>query len=552
MTANITVFSAKKIITMNPSNPEGTHVAVRDGRILGVGTLKELAGWGEYGLDDTFKDKVLIPGFIEAHGHIGEGGLWASAPYLGYFDRTAPDGTHVPRAKSVAAVIQRLKELDAQMDDPDAPLLAWGFDPIYFPKGTRFYAAELDQVSTSRPIFLLHMSGHVATVNSALMQKEGISADLDIDGLVKGDDGQPLGELQTHAVMALAREAFVKLLSNVRSAKAIENFGRLALRAGHTTVAELGTVPVHDGEQFAIWHRLVDDPDYPVRVVPYFGPGSFGAPADPAEVVSIVRAGQAQDTDKLRIGGIKIWVDGSIQGFTARILWPEYYNGIENGLWYLPPEKLKEFIKAYHREGLNCHIHTNGSQATELLIDAVDEALREYAWLDHRHTAQHVQLCTSAQLRRMRNLGMCANFFVNHVYYYGDQHYEMILGPDRANQIDPCGAAKREGVSFSFHADPPVSPIGHLHTMWCAVNRLTPKGRVLGEHEKISAYDALYAATVDAAYQIHMDHEIGSIEVGKRADFTVLDESPLDVAPMAIKDIPIWGTVLGGIKFPVA
>jgi predicted amidohydrolase YtcJ len=151
----------------------------------------------------------------------------------------------------------------------------------------------------------------------------------------------------------------------------------------------------------------------------------------------------------------------------------------------------------------------------------------------------------------MRNLGMCANFFINHVYYYGDQHYDTVLGPERANQVNPCGAALRESVSFSLHSDPPVTPLGHLFTMWCAVNRVTASGRVLGEHEKISAYDALKAATIDAAYQIHMDHQIGSLEIGKLADFAVLDESPLDVEPLAIKDIPVWGTMLGGKKFPV-
>jgi predicted amidohydrolase YtcJ len=135
---------------------------------------------------------------------------------------------------------------------------------------------------------------------------------------------------------------------------------------------------------------------------------------------------------------------------------------------------------------------------------------------------------------------MCANLFVNHMWYSADQHYEFTVGPERA---------KREGVPYSFHSDANITPLGHMHTMWCAVNRLTPKGRVLGETERISAYDALYAATVGAAYQLHMDHEIGTIECGKFADFAVLDESPLDVDPMKIKDIPVWGTVVGGVKY---
>ena len=550
MTSGMAIFTAKKIITMNPSNPEGTHIAVRDGRILGVGSLEEVSGWGEYTLDDTFLDKVLLPGFVETHGHVGEGGLWAAGPYLGYFGRNAPDGNYVKGLKTIDEVITRLKSLDAEMEDPTTPLIGWGFDPIFYPKGTRFYARELDQVSTTRPIFILHLSMHIAVVNTALMQQAGITADLEVDGLVKDEDGQPMGELQGQAAMALAKDVFLMMLAALQSETAVHNFGKLANLAGHTTVAELGTSPVNDADQFAVWRRVVNDLNYPVRVAAYFGAGMLGASVRPEEVIPVVQAEQQKNTDKLYVNGIKIVLDGSNQGFTARVLWPGYYNGFENGLWYIPPEQFREVFKAYHKAGLNCHIHCNGNETTELLIDSLDEALREYAWLDHRHTAQHNQLVTPAQLRKMRNLGMCACFFINHVNYYGDQHYDTILGPERANQVNPCGAALREGVSFSVHSDPPVSPLGHLFTMWCAVNRVTASGRVLGEREKIGVHDALKAATIDAAYQIHMDHEIGSLEIGKLADFAVLDESPLDVDPMAIKDIPVWGTVLGGKKFP--
>ena len=147
---------------------------------------------------------------------------------------------------------------------------------------------------------------------------------------------------------------------------------------------------------------------------------------------------------------------------------------------------------------------------------------------------------------------MCANIFANHLWYWGDQHHELTVGPERANSMEPCGTAKRVGVPFSLHSDANVTPLGPLHLMWCAVNRLTPSGRVLGEHEKISAYDALWAVTQDAAYQMHLDAELGSIECGKYADFTVLSESPLAVDPLTIKDIEVWGTVVGGVKQPAA
>lgn len=546
----ITIFSAKKIITMNPSNPEGTHVAVRNERILGVGTLEEVAGWGDYTLDDTFKDKVLLPGFVETHGHVAIGGLWASAHYLGYFGRYSPAGAYIEGLQSIDDVVLRLKALDAEIRDPDEPLIGWGFDPLFFPEGTQFYAKELDAVSETRPIFILHLSGHIASVNSALLRQSQITPDINMDGLIKDGEGQLTGELQTQATMGLARDAFTRILASAGSEEAIRNFGKLANLAGHTTVAELGTAPLRNEDQFAMWHRVVNDDAYPIRVASYFGAGNLGNPIMPREVLPIIRTAQSQNTAKLFVNGIKIWVDGSNQGFTGRVFWPGYYNGVENGLWYIPPDQFKEVFRDYHSAGLNCHIHVNGSEALQLMIEAVDESIQRHPWLDHRHTAQHAQLATPAQLRQMRRLGMCACFFINHVFYYGDQHYDFIFGPERAKQVNPCGAALREGVSFSFHSDPPVSPIGHLLTMWGAVNRVTATGRTLGEYEKIPAYAALKAATIDAAYQIHMDHKIGSIETGKYADFAVLDESPLDVDPMTIKDIPVWGTVMGGKKFP--
>ncbi|MEX0741557.1 MAG: amidohydrolase family protein, partial [Phycisphaeraceae bacterium] len=245
-------------------------------------------------------------------------------------------------------------------------------------------------------------------------------------------------------------------------------------------------------------------------------------------------------------------VDGSIQAWTAVMNWPGYYTGEDQGILWIAPEQFLEQLRPFHEAGINIHAHLNGDATIDLFIDAIEQLLIEHSWLDHRHTVQHSQLTNSAQFRRMAKLGICANNFANHVWYWGDQHYELTVGPERANRMEASGTAKREGVHFSLHSDANVTPLGQLHTMWCAVNRVTPSGRVLGEFEKISAYDALYAVTLDAAYQMHLDGELGSIETGKWADFAVLAESPLDVESMAIKDIPVWGTVVGGIKYEAA
>ena len=153
-------------------------------------------------------------------------------------------------------------------------------------------------------------------------------------------------------------------------------------------------------------------------------------------------------------------------------------------------------------------------------------------------------------MEKARTLGMVANFFVNHMWFWGDQHRHITVGPDRAQHLNPCASADRIGLKYSIHTDAPVTPPGHLHTMWAAINRRTPSGDVLGESERISVDRAFHAVTIDAAYQLHLDHIVGSLEVGKYADMTVLDDDPYDIDPDAIRDITVWGTILGGVPQP--
>ena len=325
--------------------------------------------------------------------------------------------------------------------------------------------------------------------------------------------------------------------------------GRQAVNGGVTTLTDLASLAVLDPRRAETSRRIAEDPAFPARLVHYCVPAMGSAPPDGAAIAERFLALQATSTPKHRFGGIKIVADGSIQGYTAVLRWPGYVTGAPNGLWQVPPDRLPEMVRTFHERGINVHVHCNGDEVVEAMIDAVDQALRGHAWLDHRHTVQHCQLTSSAQYRRMARLGLCGNLFANHLWFWGDQHWESTVGPERANRLEACATAKREGVRFALHSDANVTPLGQLHTMWCAVNRVTPKGRVLGVHARLSAYDALQAVTLDAAFQMHLDHEIGSIEVGKWADFTVLEADPLEVDPMGIRDVGIWGTVLAGRKF---
>ncbi|MEO7008238.1 MAG: amidohydrolase family protein, partial [Caldimonas sp.] len=356
-----TVFQARKIITMNPMQPDATHVAVRDGRILAVGDLERMRAWGAFDLDARFADQVLMPGLVEGHCHLMAGGLW-QFPFVGLHARTAPDGEVWAGCRNFDEVVARLIELEAQVGDPAKPLLAWGFDPIFF-GSERMTVRHLDRVSTTRPIVILHASQHLMNVNSAALEKAGITRDTEVEGVARFDNGEPTGELQEFAAMF----PIARLTGNIfRIAGATEQslrlFGQIAQLAGVTTATDLVNDLSDDNVQAL--QKVTAEADFPVRLVPaYIGlDGSMSREAGAARVTSRVAA----NTDKLHFGLVKIVTDGSIQGFTARVRWPGYYNGHENGIWIQPPAELKATIAHFHAAGFQLHIHTNGDEATEL------------------------------------------------------------------------------------------------------------------------------------------------------------------------------------------
>ena len=538
---DITVFQARKILTMNPMQPEATHVAVRDGKVLAVGDLARMQAWGAYTLETRFADKVLMPGLVEGHSHLMAGGLW-KFPFVGFHARTAPDGKVWEGCRDFEEVIARLVQIEATLADPTAPLLAWGFDPIFF--GTeRMTVRHLDRVSTTRAVVILHASQHLMNVNTAALTQAGITADTEIEGIARFEDGSPTGELQEFAAMF----PITRLTGNIfrvagSSTDSLRLFGQMAQLAGVTTATDLVN-DLSDPNHAAMATVTAED-DFPVRFVPAYisMDGRIGREAGAERI----RGRMATNSDKLHYGLVKIVADGSIQGFTARVRWPGYYNGAPNGIWILPPAELKATIAYFHAQGFQLHIHTNGDEATEVALDGIEEALAAHPRADHRHTLQHCQMADAAQFRRMARLGVCANLFANHIYYWGDAHRDLTMGPDRAFRMDACGTALAHGVPLAIHSDAPITPLGPLFTAWCAVNRITSSGQQLGAAERIGVPDALYAITMGAAFTLAMDHLVGSVEIGKYADFCVLDEDPLAAEPMRLKDIGIAGTVIGG------
>ena len=548
---DITVFEARNILTMNPSQPRATHVAVRDGRILAVGSAQDVNAWGPSKLNQQFAQQVLLPGLVEGHSHLMAGTLWRYV-YCGYFDATDPSGRVWPGLKTLDAVVAALAKAandSAEGMDPSAkglgqPIVGWGFDPIYFGQ-QRCSRADLDRVSVTRAVGVLHASGHILNVNTAALQAGGFwRTGIDHPAFPVGTDGLPTGELK-------GPEAMMPMLDHVGLSRSflsgdetgIRDFARLCVRAGVTTATDLAAT-LGDAE-VATLLRLSSEDSYPVRIVPLLR--MIGM--KPADVIARALALKSQSTERLRLGHVKVVADGSILGFSARLRWPGYFNGQPNGLWYTAPEAMREAFTLGLQAGVLIHTHTNGDEATELVLDCMQQALAVQPRADHRYTLQHCQLADEAQYRRIKALGLCVNLFANHHFYWGDQHFEVTVGPERARRMNACRTALDTGVPMAIHSDAPITPLGPLFTAWCAVHRLTASGRVLGEQQCITVPEALRAITLGAAYTLRLDGEIGSIECGKRADFCVLDDDPTALPSSALKDMRPWGTVQGGRVF---
>ncbi|MEM9148345.1 MAG: amidohydrolase [Pseudomonadota bacterium] len=479
-----------------------------------------------------------MPGLVEAHAHVSAGGVWRYT-YCGHYARTDPAGRVWGGVGTAEALIDRLRAIAAETPS-GAPVVGWGFDPNFL-AAPRLDKTQLDRISTEHPVVVLHSNFHLLTANGLAFSRAGLGAGANIEGVVRGPDGQPTGELQEFAAMAPVMEMAGVNFRDLGDASALRAYGQIARRCGVTTVADLLS-DLEDAE-VAMLRRETADPSFPARYVPVMNAMRGEPEAEAARAVAL----RAQSTETLRLGAAKLFTDGAIQGFTAKLNWPGYLNGEDHGILNMSEEHFRAAMIALHKAGVKTHIHTNGDWASAFATDVIKEAMRLAPGADHRHTLEHVQLADRAQFKRMRALGICVNLFGNHLYYFGDVHWTRTLGPDRACRMNAArDALEVFGGDFAVHSDAPVTPMAPLFTAWCVANRVTEGGRKLGDSQQIPVADALRCITLGAAYVLKMDGEIGSIQTGKRADFCALDQDPLDIDPSALKDVGVVGTVLGG------
>ena len=538
------IYRARRVVTLDPGCPVADAVAVSEGRVLHAGLFDEisrdLAGTGAT-VDDRFGADVIVPGFIEGHSHILDEGSLSRFAWVGSYDRRTPDGGVQPGCATHEAALARIARAVAETPDPNEVVICLGWDPG-MANSPGIDRNVLDAIAPGRAVFVGQSNLHVVHCSTALLERAGVTRDTDIEGVVRDGAGEPTGTLQELDALVLVLGSHVKLSRSVE--QGMRDGGALARQVGCTTVTELAFMAVQQRVDRVA--AVVESDEFPVRVI-YAPLAQAVEKTLGADTVEHIIALSSHAGDKHRMGPVKFTLDGSIQGRTGQLDWPGYCCGDDHAMWVADPVEMVEMMRPYHLAGLQLAMHTNGDKAIAAGLWAYEQLLLDYPRVDHRHRLEHVQMATEAMFRKMKNLGVLPNLFANHIWYWGDIHRTQTMGPAKARKLDACGTAHRLGIPFSIHCDAPVTPLDPLFTMWCAVNRVTSSGYELGPEERISAETALRAVTLDSAYLLHLDHELGSIEVGKRADFAVLSDDPTAVDTMAIKDVAVRGTVSGGV-----
>jgi predicted amidohydrolase YtcJ len=546
----VVIYPAKKILTMNPMQPEATAIAVQGDWILAVGSQQDVtarAGKAPVTVDNRFADAVLLPGFIEAHMHAQITGILWQGVYVGRFDRYTPDGRFEAGLRTKKEVVEKLAQA-AKKGEGDNWVVGWGYQPEFY-NNEPLTVDDLDPVSGKHPMLIENASMHIYYVNSEALKRGGFSPSDKIPGLMV-KDGKLTGEFQELAAVMKLLPQLPKMDAQ-RLLQSTWNAAKLANQVGVTSIsdASFGTIP----GGYQAYKAATDDPNFPVRLTLYTVIDALESPEIQAKGgLDYLKSLMAGNTHRLSLGAVKMIVDGSVQGQTALLNWPYYFNSGKNGVANMTYAQLEKAVEQVHRAGLQCMIHTNGDQATDWAIRSVRHAQEVQPRLDHRHRFEHTQMVTDYQLQQMATLGIAVNLFINHVHFWGDLHRDVFLGPDRAAQMNPLNSALRNGVRASVHTDASVTRLDPLFEVWVAATRKTMSGSVLGPSERVSVEDALRMVTVEAAYLMHQDDVKGTLAPGKLADIVALAENPLEVPVDHIKDIRVLATVMDGKVFPVA
>lgn len=526
-----TIYYGGSILTMENQSDVPEAVLVENGVIRKVGNLSEIEKITKgKGKRIDLKGKCLMPAFIDPHSHLAMNGQMALFADLG-------------DCNCFSDIEEKMRRyiVDNKVTK-DQIAVGFGYDHNFLEEQTHPNKLVLDKVSTEIPVFILHTSGHLGCCNSAMLALAGIDQNTEDPkggrfGRMPGTT-EPDGYLEETAMMNSQAVMGNRLKPNIKK----------ILGGMQKTYVENGVTTAQEGAGSAQYMSLLKMADLlgelKIDVVVYPVVGK-----DIEEFCKKNRNLVGKYKKHLKVGGYKMILDGSPQGRSAWMSKP-YLGGEEGycGYPWLSDEDVLENVRLSIKNNMQLLTHCNGDAASEQLLNAYEVALEESDNAnkrDLRPVMIHCQTTRNDQLDRMAKIDMIASIFVGHVYYWGDVHMKN-FGAERGHHISPVKDALDRNLLVTFHQDTPITKPNMLHSVWCAVNRVSRNGNVIGVEQKIDVYEALKAVTINGAYQYFEEESKGSIKEGKRADLIILDKNPMDVQCDEIKDIVVLETIKDG------
>lgn len=507
-------------ITLENENPEA--IVIENDKILKLGKEKDLINLKDGNTEViNLLGKTMMPAFIDSHSH-----FFAVANNL--MQASLNDCTNF---KQIQDALLKYKN-DNSVEDGKW-IFANGYDHNNLEEGHHISKKEIDDILPNNPVVIKHQSGHSGVLNSMGLEMLGITKDTPSPegGKIEKENGEITGYLEENAFINYLKKipmpTIDELLKGVRNAQEeYASYGIATAQEGYMTK-----------ELVAVYKEIMKRNELFLDIVAFIEP----------EILDLVENDFEENIKKyknnLKIGGIKIFLDGSPQSRTAWMRTP--YIDDENYFGYgtMNDIDVQKVVKEAYNNNLQILAHCNGDRAAEQYINSL-QSIGEKA-KKIRPVLIHGQLLGVDQLEMIKKLGVIPSFFVAHTYYWGDVHIKN-FGKVRASKISPAGSSKAKDILFTFHQDAPVIKPNMFETIWCAVNRITKSGEILGNDEKIDALDAIKAVTINAAYQYFEEDKKGSIKEGKLADLIILDKNPLKVDKQDLRNVKILETIKNG------
>lgn len=555
-TSPLRIFLARRIHTMDESLPEATAVGVIDDRIVAVGDLASMEPWRvgrEVIVDVSLRDKVLLPGFIDNHLHPFLGALLTPMEIIAPEAWRLDAGRFAPAANTPERYRELLLERLAAKADHSDWFISFGYQPSEHGRWTR---RELDALCPERPVILWQRSFHETYLNSAAIEKLGLTEDA-VAGHPQVD--LPSGHFfETGNKLVMAR-LLPYLMRPEWYHRGLNTTAELMQQGGITTAADMLFGALDPSFEFAALDACIEQPGRPLRIVNVADARGFSNRASGIKVMGpptqcppfargleAIEALQARQTPRVRMArAVKLFADGAMFSQLMQMRPPGYMDG-HHGEWLMAPEVLAEGVRVFWEAGYQVHVHVNGDAGMDAVLSALGAAQARAPRFDHRFIVHHCGFHTNAQSLRMAALGVHASVNPYYIHALADNYAVLGLGPERAAQIVRAGSLVRSGVRVSFHSDFMMAPTEPLLLAWCAGTRTTRSGQVVSPSERLTLQQALRGITIDAAFALHMDDEIGSICAGKKADFTVLHDDPFELGLERLKDVRVAGTVFEG------